>query len=273
MSDSEISGWGSGWVPFTSRDYVKYTSSILGDYAFELDEIYFTDMEKTTYLAAIKWNARLIWNEYFEKQNHKFSTSDTDQAIVNTDVLNTALLSLHPRWLVQGMDNISSRTKDALEELAPFRPLILLEVDGYPFQIIEKGMEAIPRFNYSFMECLMGWFLTLTSKMTGLNIPGVDQMTVGGRIEKERSHVESYIHAMINFAEAMAEQKNWNVFAQYSMVRKMLDDLKTMGNIYINGDVKPRPNETKTDDHNDENIADNNDTHDDQKESKDGGNS
>jgi len=259
MSDSEISGWGSGWVPFTSRDYDEYTSSILGDYAFELDKIYFTDMEKTTYLAAIKWNARLIWNEYFEKQNHKFSTSDTDQAIVNTDVLNTALLSLHPRWLVQGMDNISSRTKDALEELAPFRPLILLEVDGYPFQIIEKGMEAIPRFNYSFMECLMGWFLTLTSKMTGLNIPGIDRMTVGGRIEKERSHVESYIHAMINFAEAMAEQKNWNVFNQYKIVRKMLDDLKTMGNIYINGEGKSRPNETKADDNNDENIADNND--------------
>ena len=90
-----------------------------------------------------------------------------------------------------------------------------------------------------FYLAIMGWFLTLTSKMTGYKIPGkfLPSQSVyilywhphpitllflltllhsgvglapGGKIEFDREDVAHYIEDMEILADAMANEKNWN---------------------------------------------------------------
>ena len=102
----------------------------------------FTD--KTDYYDSLEFCADLVWNgefvlnifriftltfppEYQVKQEEDHPRTDT--ALVNVDVLDTVLLSLHPEGKVKpGKDSeISERTKAALKELRPFSDLIHLE--------------------------------------------------------------------------------------------------------------------------------------------------
>jgi len=212
---------------YTPQNFEEYMTTTIGDYATELEQIYFTDQARTSYLAAVKWNADLIWNVYCVKQEHLSS----ELALINTDVLNTALLSLHPTEVVNKMDNVSTRTKAALEELSAFRSLILLE-EGNESKMTD-WLRAVPRFNYSFMLGLMGWFLTLASKMTGHIIPGVKEMTVGGRIKKDRKEVETHLGHMVTIAEAIAKEKHWNYLSQYSILKNMLTDLRAISDGYL----------------------------------------
>merc|ERR1711936_731736 len=166
---------------FTPQDFETYVDEMIGAYSTELEEMTFTDQKQTTYLMAIKYNANLIWESYNLNQN-MFSV-DQQVAMVNTDVLNTALLSLHPIDLLQKKD-ISERTKKTLEDVSKFRDLILMK--DYNEADVKIWLEVAPNMNYSAQLCLMGWFLTLASKMTGLKIPGVKRMVVGGQILKEK---------------------------------------------------------------------------------------
>ena len=68
----------------------------------------------------------------------------------------------------------------------------------------------------------MAWFLTLASKLTGKEIPGVG-MAPGGKIKKPKEEVEEHLQHFMAIADAMAT--NWGYLAQYSILKKMLADL------------------------------------------------
>ena len=72
----------------------------------------------------------------------------------------------------------------------------------------------------------MGWFLTLSSKMTGFKIPGVQKMLVGGRIKKEKKEVAKHLSSMKKIAQAMYDKNHWNYLAPYSILKQMHKDLK-----------------------------------------------
>ena len=80
--------------------------------------------------------------------------------------------------------------------------------------------------NYTAQLAIMGWFLTLTSKMTGYTIPGVG-VVPGGTIEKPRGAVDHFLKDMETLADAMAVQKNWDR-PQYAILKEMYLDLKRM---------------------------------------------
>merc|ERR1711936_357710 len=204
---------------FTPQDFELYVTNLIGDYSEELQKMTFTDEKQTTYLMAIKYNANLIWESYNLNQN-MFSV-DQQVAMVNTDVLNTSLLSLHPLELLEEKD-ISGRSKKALADLSKFRDLILLK--EYEKLDVQSWMEVAPNMNYSAQLCLMGWFLTLSSKMTDIKIPGVERMVVGGQIMKDRDEVIGHLTIMGNIAKEMYDKNYW-ARSQYSTLRKMYEDL------------------------------------------------
>ena len=70
----------------------------------------------------------------------------------------------------------------------------------------------------------MAWFLTLASKMTGKEIPGVG-MAPGGKIKKAKEEVEEHLQHFLAIADAMAKNKKWANLAQYSILKEMLADL------------------------------------------------
>ena len=69
-----------------------------------------------SYLEALKYNANLIWDE----------CNTPNLSLTNMDVMNTALLSLHPNSLLKDKE-ISDNTREALLAMAKFRDLILLK--------------------------------------------------------------------------------------------------------------------------------------------------
>ena len=73
----------------------------------------------------------------------------------------------------------------------------------------------------------MAWFVTLASKMTGKEIPGVG-MAPGGKIKKPKEEVEVHLQHFLAIADAMAKKKNWTylaVFASHQSLNEMLADL------------------------------------------------
>ena len=61
--------------------------------------------------------------------------------------------------------------------------------------------------NYTAQLAIMGWFLTLTSKMTGYTIPGVG-VAPGGIIEQQTDAIAHYLMDMETLADAMAVKKS-----------------------------------------------------------------
>ena len=80
--------------------------------------------------------------------------------------------------------------------------------------------------NYCAQLALMGWFLTLTSKMTGYTIPGVG-VAPGGEIKAPREAIGHYLMDMETLADGMAFKKYWDR-PQYAILKKMYLDLKMM---------------------------------------------
>ena len=80
--------------------------------------------------------------------------------------------------------------------------------------------------NYCAQLALMGWFLTLTSKMTGYTIPGVG-VAPGGEIKAPREAIGHYLMDMETLADAMAVKKYWDR-PQYAILKEMYLDLKRM---------------------------------------------
>ena len=119
--------------------------------------------------------------------------------------------------------DISEDSKKALVDLTKFRDLILLKNNEE--SDVKTWLEVAPNMNYSGQLCLMGWFLTLASKMTGILMPGIERMVVGGQILKDRKEAMDHLNTMVNIATAMYDKNNWNFFAQYSTLKKMYEDL------------------------------------------------
>ena len=80
--------------------------------------------------------------------------------------------------------------------------------------------------NYNAQLAIMGWFLTLTSKMTGYTIPGVG-VAPGGTIEQPRDAIAHFLMDMETLADNMAVTNNWDS-PQYAILKEMYLDLKRM---------------------------------------------
>jgi len=101
------------------------------------------------------------------------------------------LLSLLPAEVVAANDEVAQRTREGLAQLhsslhlafcesnvivARFHALVKLEKEEEARALLENLPDE-----YAAMLALMYWFVTLASKMTGTEIPGVG-MAPGGKI-------------------------------------------------------------------------------------------
>ena len=208
------------------KDYDEYVDAMIGDYSAQLEEKTFNDRRNTTYLEAVKYSADIIWNKYNTMQDQ-----DPTLATVNTDVLDVILLSLHPKGQIKKRD-ISNASKIALTQMSKFKDLILLEdyseMEAQTWVWVKAATSDKMSQSYSAQMCLMTWFITLVSKMTGFKIPGVRKLMVGGRILKEREEMVMYFTTITTITQAMSEKNSWNFLAQYSMLKQMQKDLNKM---------------------------------------------
>merc|ERR1711990_672846 len=223
----KMANYGYGW--YTQEQLEEYYDQLIGEYAKTLKQETFTDAKKTNYLEAVKYVANLVWNEYQTKQAH--SHPDQSGALVNVDVLDTVLLSLHPKSKLKSL-SLSDYTREGLAEMEQFQDLIHMDIhkgyDGYGrrsqgaygghHQNMPVWLKNIPD-NYTAQLAIMGWFLTLTSKMTGYTIPGVG-VAPGGTIEQPRDAIAHYLMDMETLADAMAVKKNWDR-PQYAILKRM----------------------------------------------------
>ena len=211
---------------FDPKDYDEYVDAMIGDYSAQLEEKTFNDRRNTTYLEAVKYSADIIWNKYNTMQDQ-----DPTLATVNTDVLDVILLSLHPKGQIKKRD-ISNASKLALTQMSKFKDLILLEdyseMEAQTWVWVKAATSDKMSQSYSAQMCLMTWFITLVSKMTGFKIPGVKKLMVGGRILKEREEMVMYFTTITTITQAMSEKNSWNFLAQYSMLKQMQKDLNKM---------------------------------------------
>ena len=81
----------------------------------------------------------------------------------------------------------------------------------------------------------MAWFVTLASKMTGKEIPGVGKAP-GGKIKKDVKEVEEHLNNFVAIAEAMHKANKWSFLAQDSILKEMLADLHTIAGVCHNCD-------------------------------------
>ena len=80
----------------------------------------------------------------------------------------------------------------------------------------------------------MAWFVTLASKMTGKEIPGVGKAP-GGKIKKDVKEVEEHLNNFVAIAEAMHKANEWSIRARmrgvggrWSILKEMCADLCAM---------------------------------------------
>ena len=123
-------------------------------------------------------------------------------------MLHTVLLSLHlEEELGDAEAELNDYTRTSLDELRPFHYLLFLkgQTGGWD---LHMWLASLPD-GYTAQLALMGWFLTLTAKMTGFTIPGVG-MVPGGRIQMDRPEMAQHIEDMETVADAMNIEKDWN---------------------------------------------------------------
>ena len=207
------------------KAFDNYIDEMIGDYKAELEMKTFTDRRQTSYLEALKYTADLIFNEY----NIKMLTDPDRSIVVNKDVLDVVLLSLHPKELIKNK-KISADTKHALSVFEMFKDLILLK--DYTKKNLQTWKTAAASGRMSkcvpAQMCLMAWFLTFVSKMTGFKIPGVEKFLGGGRIQKEDDDIVMFFTTMQTIAAAMYEKNHVNFLAQYHILKVMHKDLVKM---------------------------------------------
>merc|ERR1711971_1260706 len=227
-----------GW--HTAQHFNDYIERVVGDYGQELEKRKFDDKDETDYYDSLEFCADLVWNEYQVKQVESHPREDT--ALVNVDVLDTVLLSLHPESKVKEASDISERTREGLKELHCFNALIHL--DKVTKAEMEHLLESLPN-TYASQLALMAWFVTLASKMTGKKIPGVG-MAPGGEINKPEEEVEEHLQHFLAIADAMAKNKNWSFLAQSSILKEMLADLHVIAEGKTDAGNKTPPNFNST---------------------------
>ena len=217
------------YMEMTLRELNMYMDSMIGEYSIELEQKTFPDRRQTSYKEAVKYTATLIWNEYNTKQ-----VNDPDRGIVNKDVLDAVLLSLHPKELVKEKE-VSAITKQALSVVEKFRELILLnddtEKNAQIHAWVRANHEEIAK-SFPAQMCLMAWFLTLVSKMTGFKIPNAEKILVGGRIQKETKEklvlIMSMFTLVIYVVYGNMDFLDKMDFFQYKILNVMREDLNKM---------------------------------------------
>merc|ERR1711874_211296 len=139
--------------------------------------------------------ANLVWNEYQTKQAH--SHPDQSGALVNVDVLDTVLLSLHPKSKLKSQ-SLSDYTREGLAEMEQFQDLIHMDIhkgyDGYG-----RRSEGAYGGHHQNMPV---WLKNIPDNYTAQ----LDMETLAG---------------------AMAVKKNWDR-PQYAILKEMYLDLKRM---------------------------------------------
>ena len=157
-----------GWSvrsPSSSSPFSSSSTPPSGDYGQQLEKRKFEDKDNTDYLECLQFCADLVWNgelifgiirifslalspEYQVKQEEGHPRTDT--ALVNVDVLDTVLLSLHPKSKVPS--EVSERTKEGLKELHCFAALIHLE--KVTKAEMEDLLESLPdRYSCQLGQC------------------------------------------------------------------------------------------------------------------------
>ena len=219
----------ANYANYTRQDFEKYKDDMIGEYSAQLEKNTFNDGRHTPYLEAVKYGADIVWYMYNTKQEDQ----DPKLALVNTDVLDVVLLSLHPKGQIKKKD-ISDAAKIALSEINKFKDLILLEdyseMEAQTWAWVKAASSDKMSKSYPAQMGLMTWFITLVSKMTGFKIPGVKNknLRVGGRIMKEMEEMVMYFTTITTITQAMSEKNSWNSLAQYSMLKQMQKDLNEM---------------------------------------------
>ena len=141
------------------------------------------------------------------------------------DILDTHLLSLLSEDKVKASE-VSEWTRKGLEEHDCFTTLLHLDEvtkaqmeqllkslpNTYASQLGERLIQSPHILLYIFFSALMTWFVTLASKMTGKEIPGVG-MVLGGKIKKPKEEVEQLLQHFLAIADAMAKNWNWGYIA------------------------------------------------------------
>ena len=133
----------------------------------ELEKRKFDDKDETDYYDSLEFCADLVWNgeflhlgnihhqnphililsspEYQVKQVESHPREDT--ALVNVDVLDTVLLSLHPESKVKASSEVSERTREALKEFHCFSAL--MQLDKVANAEMKHLLETLP-YTYAF---------------------------------------------------------------------------------------------------------------------------
>ena len=110
-----------------------------------------------------------------------------------------------------------------------FQDLILLEdyseMEAQSWTWVKAATSDKMSGSYPAQMCLMTWFLSLVSKMTGFKVPGIKKLMVGGRIMKTREEMVMYFTTNTTITKAMAEKNHWNFLSQYSILKQMHKDL------------------------------------------------
>jgi len=228
------SNYGYGW--YSPEQLEDYYDQLIGDYAKTLKQATFTDAKKTNYLEAVKYVANLVWNEYQTKPCLSALPLPSSMYCILIPVL----LSLHPKSKLKSLGLSECYMGwEGFAEMEQFQDFIHMDIhkgyDGYGRRSegaygghhhnMPVWLSNIPE-NYTAQLALIGWFLTLTSKLTGDTIPGVG-VAPGGTIEQPKDAIAHYLMDMETLADAMAVKKNWDR-PQYAILKEMYLDLKRM---------------------------------------------
>ena len=208
------------YTVYKEEELDQYYEQLLGDSSL-IPHQQLDDAQHTRRHDLVKFVAHLVWNEYQAKQAHSHPVQTS--ALVNMEVLNTVLLSLHPPMVLANMD-LSAYTRDGLAELHQFEKLVL-EPGACDPTDLQDWLHNLPT-NYPGQLAIMGWFLTLTSKMTGYRIPEAG-LAPGGLYQLDSQQVEHCLASMETVADAMAEKSHWK-WPQYAILNMMHHDLKMM---------------------------------------------
>ena len=211
------------------KAYNEYMDKMIGDYSAELRKKTFNDSTKTSYLRAIQYNADLLMCKYCIKKPY----ADPMHTLGYTDILDVILLSLHPKDVVKKKD-ISNASKLALSQMLKFQDLILLKncsrIEAQTWTWAKAASSDGMSESYPAQMCLMTWFVTLVSKMTGFEITGNPWLLVAGRIIMKREEIVRYFKTITTITQAMSQKNSWDSLEQYSILKQMHKDINKMIN-------------------------------------------
>ena len=75
----------------------------------------------------------------------------------------------------------------------------------------------------------MAWLVTLASKLTGKEIPGVAKSAPGGKVIMEQEECATHIQNIVAIADTMSKKAKWGDRPDDNFIlEEMLEDIKLM---------------------------------------------